>query len=837
MLYWLENTIRVLPGLMWVFCGLGLPWALVALPRKDWPNRPLVACLTLAFGPALLSVWMFILGTIGAQSQTAMLTLANVLSGTLIVAFFGVISLVWKLRTAQDHSSKFHPLQRDERAILVMIGAAIILVWMTAAYWPFIHYDPLWVYGYQGRLYTLNGFIPNEIGYYPQFLQMLYTYGQLWSGGIIDDHAARAIVPFLHLGSILAVYVLGERLFNRRTGLFAAGTWALYPHVGEWSSVGDLEIPVTYMFTSAAAFFILAWTSLQQSERRRYALIAGVFLGIAMWIKPTAGAFILGVMLLAAVELVRVRGKLSLLRPRFEVVILTGLASVPLGALWYVRNILLGHPPLTFPNDFWPTQAARSGIEFGWPLLLMLLLSAFLTFSPLNRRPNLRLLWLGTVVMVIALLPTIIDPQRTTDLLIEVRRINTHEWGLLSVGIVLFGASLWPYFQKYVTPIAKRKTGIVAWTLLLALPYFVTWFHSYSYHYRLSFPIVPLMLLPVALLLSEWLTWERIMSWKAHKQRAYLLLLFCICLPGVVVVLPRYNAGWDWLWSNRFPTDLSRVATFNGSLALTANKLNNASVSIDNMVVFAPGFQRLPFFLPADAVMTEDTPMRLDEIAHADYFVFTQEAAWLYAEHDLPNDNQVLASMARPNVMRLLETYWDSNFYSLIYRLEPSERRFSSDSPLPSLEADVRFGDLARLANVQLSGTELSEQESVRLRMNWEVVGTTDRDYMIYVHLYDEFDTLIQTWDAPPVENILRYSPDPWITYYSTHLWETGEYIQERRNLRLDRDTVLVLESDQTYRLEMGFYDLETLERVIVTVDDVPVGDGYELAANITFVE
>jgi hypothetical protein len=103
---------------------------------------------------------------------------------------------------------------------------------------------------------------------------------------------------------------------------------------------------------------------------------------------------------------------------------------------------------------------------------------------------------------------------------------------------------------------------------------------------------------------------------------------------------------------------------------------------------------------------------------------------------------------------------------------------------------------------------------------------------MIYVHLYDATGTLIQAWDAPPVENVLRYAADPWVTYYSTRLWEPREFISDRRNLRLPDD--IQLEPQGTYRLVMGFYELETLERVPVTIDGQPAEDGYEIAAQIT---
>ena len=61
--------------------------------------------------------------------------------------------------------------------------------------------------------------LPHSIDYYPQFLQLQFAYIQIVTGEI-SDHAARMALPMLHLGSVLAAFLLGEMLVNRRVGLF-----------------------------------------------------------------------------------------------------------------------------------------------------------------------------------------------------------------------------------------------------------------------------------------------------------------------------------------------------------------------------------------------------------------------------------------------------------------------------------------------------------------------------------------------------------------------------------------------------------------------------------------
>ena len=305
----------------------------------------------------------------------------------------------------------------DEKLIVAMIVFAVVLRWIHTAYFPFTVYDALWVYGYQGRLYFLEGNIPDIIGYYPQFVPLQFAYVQVMIGEI-NDHAARMVLPLMHIGSILAAYLLGQRLVNRRVGLFTAALWSLHPYVGQWAFRGDLEIPLTFSFTMAALFFLCAWRKVDDvNEGRAHAILAGVMLGIALFTKPTAGAFAWGVGLLVVVELLRSRSDAGRWLPRFKLALWTGLACLPLGVVWYLRNILLGHDAVTLPKAIWLTRALRNG-DYLAPLVVALLV-CFLAVI-LRQRLKVRDLIIGSVGVVLVLAsalasnsflsPTRVDP-------------------------------------------------------------------------------------------------------------------------------------------------------------------------------------------------------------------------------------------------------------------------------------------------------------------------------------------------------------------------------------------------------------------------------------------
>ena len=361
-LYWIEESLLGLFPCLWMVGAVGMPWAFALLSRRDWRSYALVGALALALGPAWLTGWMLALGLVGAQLDLRLLTAEWILAGSAVIALLGV-AFAWR-RREESYPARLPavPLAFDEKLIIALMVGAVVLRWIHTAFFPFTAYDALWVYGFQGRLYFLEGNIPNATGYYPPFLPLQFAYVQALIGAI-NDHAARMVLPLMHIGSILAAYLLGQRLLSRRVGLITAALWSLHPFVGQWSYRGDLEIPLAFSFTLAALFFLSAWRERDDAANRRSrdAILAGVILGIALFTKPTAGGFIWGVLLLFAAELWRTR--LDPLRwlPRFKVALWAGLACLPLGAVWYLRNILLGHEAITLPKAVWLTRALRSG--------------------------------------------------------------------------------------------------------------------------------------------------------------------------------------------------------------------------------------------------------------------------------------------------------------------------------------------------------------------------------------------------------------------------------------------------------------------------------------------
>lgn len=798
--YWISETLAGVPAALWIILGVGLPWALVVLPRRDWRFRAEAFTLAVFVGAAWLTVWMFVLGTLGAFSNTALLTSPVILIGTAAIAAVGagIAWLRWR-RTHLRETAEQGVLGRDEWLLIVLMGAALIVRWLIIAYWPFTAYDALWVYGSEGRLYTTTGFIPQSIGYYPQYLPLQYAYQQIVTGGI-NDHVARAGLWFLHTAGIGAVYVLGRRLFDRRIGIFAAAIWALYPHIGEWSRAGDLEVLQASLFTLAAAYLLLAWMG--EKPRRWYAALAGLMVGIGLWTKPTMGAFVWGMALLVVIELVRTRFRFRDAWARGQIALIALLVAIPLGGLWYVRNILLGHPPVDFPPSFWLTLAARSGAEFGWLLLALGVYLAYAFLGPLPRRPNLPSTLAGVLLVLGGVVPSIVDPHR----------MGLLEWALLGAGTMVLAVTLGRHARVVWNTSQRSDAARLGWALALALPYFITWFYSYSYHYRLSFAIVPLLILPTAVLIGRWTaTWRPGPIGRVLAIAAIILL----AMPGIISAAYDVNEGWAYWLTDRLPDDTARYTSGNRALMRVVEGLqiwlNEHPGEPINVV--APGVLRLPFFFPGQDIRVDSAPTTLEAMDGVEYFVYGMpETAGSYGNVP-PADNALFGALGRHDLSRLAWGADDGIFRYDIYELA-LDNRFSEpflNAPAPG---EVVIGDAARYLGMDVGGLEFWPGRRLYLHLYWDPLKPTETDYSIFVHLVCPESGLVATWDGPIAQSDLGW--------YSTRVWEPGEHISDERIISLPDGAPTEGEGCE---MTIGIYDSLTNERLPITLNGEPIGD------------
>ncbi len=800
---WLWPTLAVLPVMLAVFGAVGIPWALVILPRADWRDRALVLTFGLALGVMLLTAAMFGLGTFAA------ITLGGTLAAAGLLALTGGLLAGWRAWwEGEPGPGAVHaPLARWEWLILAGLILALILRVIRVAYWPFAAYDALWVYGYNGRIFTLTGQIPAGMGYYPQLLPLTYTFGQLvW--GSINDHAARAVIPLLGAGSLGAAYLLGRRLFDRRIGMLALALWTFFPAHADWSRFGDLEVPQTLYFTLAALFFLLAWRGAGDDPARwRNGAAAGLMLGGGLWTKPTAGALVWGIGLALLVAIIRGWGQWPRLWDRFRLVVWVGLWSAPIGGMWYIRNLLLGHPAVEFPPAYWLTQAQRSGRQLFLPLVMLALLALWLFLDERTTRAARRLIGGGLLILIAAALPS-------AGLFGAIPyRLGAPEVAALGIGLALYGAGVWHWWRGGGRP-DRARIALAGGALLLVIPYWITWFWSYSYHPRLAFAITPLQLLIVALLVGAVADRLRPRLTPANQRRLAIALLLLLILPGLAFTF-HDTAGY--LLSGELQTDDDKQLVSNYALYRVIRILRAEVEASDHpLKIVAPGNLRLPFFFPELPINTDPvTDLRVldDGVTH---FIdgFEADAAYAAAGQSV---NPVRGSMGLPRLATPIGHDYDADFYYDTYRVNTAVR-FTEPEYNGIPPTSVIYDGLAEMRGWSITGLDLWPGRRLVLNLIFHVLGETDTDYTVFLHVTAPGSaTPVYTWDHMPGQN-----------KYVTSLWEPGEYIEDQLWVDLPAEV-----PEGVYEVWMGLYNLQTGERLPVRVGN-EITDGFRLIAALT---
>lgn len=851
---WLKPFLSTTPFMAWFFAGVGIPWALALLPRRDWQDRLTVIGLGLALGPIFGTTWLFLLGTF------ATFTFVSAFVGTLIIA--GIGSFIawrrwqsWRLTPipslSDDNSAKFKSLTI---VLVIMMTIAILANAWDTAFWPFLRYDTLWTFGYNPKIFMLSEKIPDSISYYPQLVPLTFTFGEL-TWGEINDYAARAAIPWFILTSGFATYLLGWRVYGRRlTGIITAALWLLLPSSLVWASSGDLEHPMALYFTMAAVFFVLAWRSSHPNEQNtsiRYAIIAGIMLSGAMWTKPTSGAFILGVGLVIGAALVYAyrHQQWDWFKSKFRVVFITGLAAAPIGGMWYIRNMLLGHDWTDLPPSYWQDLAQRSGMQLNWLWALGMLTGIILAIKAWRHENKSWidiLLPLAAILMLsAAILPTaltipedgwthatswaLINGFREPD-----RALNSVEIILLFCGGLLL---LWSGRQEWYKQSTEiQQAFLVSWGL--GLPFFIVFFWSFSYHYRLALTVLPLIFAPLASLIAVYVV--PIFNQNLLRRVALIIIVICISLPAPIAA--TYHTALNTLNDTGIDTDFEKYQYANPSLMrlVTTLELYAGYQQRETLKILIPGEDRFPFFFPEWEIDNDTLPTDIEDLRGYDLFInYTSDFLWqennlipnqvwawtrLAQIYPLPEPDQINAADG-PNgsrigrVLALASAVIDDqkDRYTL-YRIDVDSAYtyIEPENPLDS----VIFGDTIQLLGYDLSSTTLERGIPFTLKLYWSNTeqGSPNDDYSIYVHLLNpETEELIHQRDGGLMNNL-----------FPTRFLTDGMFFQDRREWIIPEDI-----EPQSAILKIGVYVPPLGPRLPASVEGESVGDGVIIETDI----
>ena len=199
----------------------------------------------------------------------------------------------------------------------MLVAAVVLRVWGVKHGLP-IPYNPD----------ELSHFVPRAVGFHdtgdlnphyfvnpPGLTYLLYgafAVRYLGSAGVTEHFAtepgdvyltARLVVAVLGTLSVVLLYLVGARLFDRRTGLLAAALLAVSFLAVSWSHQATNDVPAS----AAVVLSLLGSAGVFRRGRRLDYALAGAGLGLACAMKYTGGIVILP--LLAAVALHHRRGR------------------------------------------------------------------------------------------------------------------------------------------------------------------------------------------------------------------------------------------------------------------------------------------------------------------------------------------------------------------------------------------------------------------------------------------------------------------------------------------------------------------------------------------------
>jgi hypothetical protein len=158
----------------------------------------------------------------------------------------------------------------------------------------------------------------------------------------------------------------------------------------------------------------------------------------------------------------------------------------------------------------------------------------------------------------------------------------------------------------------------------------------------------------------------------------------------------------------------------------------------------------------------------------------------------------------------------DGNFRYTMFTLNPAARTTQMD-PNGLSEDTVIFGDFAQFVGFAVTSLDWYGGANMTLMLYWRPTDQAPPayDYSIYLHLLDANGQMIAHWDGQPLQNA-----------YPTRFWRPGESLLDYWVLPIPTDL-----PPGPARLRIGIYDPISTDRLPITINGQPEGDGLTLPA------
>ncbi len=117
----------------------------------------------------------------------------------------------------------------------------------------------------------------------------------------------------------------------------------------------------------------------------------------------------------------------------------------------------------------------------------------------------------------------------------------------------------------------------------------------------------------------------------------------------------------------------------------------------------------------------------------------------------------------------------------------------------PQWGMEVHYGGAIALRGYDLDWALWDGTTPVPITLHWEVLGSIDRDLVVFIHVVDAQDRIVGQGDGPPCNG-----------QYPTSYWENGEWLQDEHLIAMKEG----VDAFGDRRILVGLYDPETGERL-----------------------
>jgi hypothetical protein len=128
-----------------------------------------------------------------------------------------------------------------------------------------------------------------------------------------------------------------------------------------------------------------------------------------------------------------------------------------------------------------------------------------------------------------------------------------------------------------------------------------------------------------------------------------------------------------------------------------------------------------------------------------------------------------------------------------------------------------RGGEVIRLIGIAMDAAPVHPSDALQTTLLWQAIEAPDIDFTVFVHVLDAQGQVVAGADSQPVGGT-----------YPTSIWSPGEMVADARTVRLVDGGGAPLPPG-TYRLSLGVYDLNTGERLTVSLPDGQTVESREL--------